>query len=92
MLRGVVLAVGAACLAAGLVMWALAIAPALILLAWAALILVGTVYERLRYKPLETGAGPGWRATPERFVDDASGKTVTVHVQDGTGEHKYVSD
>jgi len=91
-LRGMVVAVGAACLVAGAVMWFLAIPTALILLFWAAALIAGTVYERVIYKPLERQAGPGWTATSERFVDDATGKTVTVYVQEGTGERKYVAE
>ena len=92
MLRGVVLAAGGACLVAGVVLWFFAVPPGLILLAWAVLLIAGTVYEQVLYKPLESRGGPGWQPTAERFIDDASGKTVTVYVQAGTGERKYVSD
>jgi fatty acid desaturase len=91
-LRNLVLGIGVACLVAGAVLWAFAVPPALILLVWAVLIIAGTVHERVRYKPLEAGGGAGWRPTGERFVDDATGRTVTVHIQDATGERKYVSD
>ena len=91
-LRGMVVAVGAACLVAGAVMWFLAVPTALILLFWAVALIAGTVYERVIYKPLESQAGHGWTPTSERFVDDATGKTVTVYVQEGTGERKYVAD
>jgi membrane protein implicated in regulation of membrane protease activity len=91
-LRNLVIAIGVACLAAGAVLWAFAVPPAFILLVWAALIIVGTVHERVRYKPLEARGGAGWRPTDERFIDDATGRTVTVHVQDATGDRKYVGD
>ncbi|HEX4637042.1 MAG TPA: hypothetical protein VH189_12715 [Rhizomicrobium sp.] len=91
-LRGLVVAVGAACLVAGAIMWAIAVPTALILLFWAVALIAGTVYERVIYKPLENRAGPGWTATSERFIDDASGKTVTVYVREGTGERKYVAE
>ena len=91
-LRGMVVVVGAVCLAAGAVMWFLAVPTAVILLFWAAALIAGTVYERVIYKPLESQAGPGWTATSERFVDDATGKAVTVYVQEATGERKYVAE
>ena len=91
-LRGMVVAVGAICLVAGLVMWMVAVPTALILLFWAVALIAGTVYERVIYKPLESQAGPGWTATSERFIDDATGKTVTVYVRDATGERKYVAE
>jgi hypothetical protein len=91
-LRDMVVAVGAVCLVAGVVMWLMAVPTALILLFWAVVLIAGTVYERVIYKPLESGAGAGWTATSERFIDDATGKTVTVYVREGTGERKYVAD
>jgi membrane protein implicated in regulation of membrane protease activity len=91
-LRGMLIAVGAACLVLGVVMWVLAVPPALIVLSWAVILIAGTVYERVIYKPLESRAGAGWTATSERFIDDATGKTVTVYVQTGTGERKYVAE
>ena len=91
-LRGLVVAVGAFCLAASMVMWLVAVPTAFILLFWAVVLIAGTVYERVIYKPLENRAGAGWTATSERFIDDATGKTVTVYVQDGTGERKYVAE
>jgi hypothetical protein len=91
-LRGMVVAVGAVCLVAGVIMWFLAVPTALILLFWAAALIAGTIYERVIYKPLESRAGAGWTATSERFIDDTTGKTVTVYVQDGTGERKYVAE
>ena len=91
-LRDMVVAVGAVCLVAGVVMWLMAVPTALILLFWAVVLIAGTVYERVIYKPLESRAGAGWTATSERFIDDATGKTVTVYVREGTGERKYVAD
>ena len=89
-LRGMVVAVGATCLVAGAVMWFLAVPTALILLFWAVALIAGTIYERVIYKPLESRAGADWTPTSERFIDDATGKTVTVYVRDG--ERKYVAE
>jgi hypothetical protein len=57
----------------------------------ATFVLAGIVFERRRYgasqaKPI----GGGWRETSERFVDDASGRPVTVWYNDATGERRYV--
>lgn len=57
----------------------------------ATVVLVGIMLERRRYgasqaKPI----GGGWRETSERFVDDASGRPVTVWYNDATGERRYV--
>jgi hypothetical protein len=90
-LRGLVVAVGVFCLVASAVMWLVAVPTALILLFWAVALIAGTIYERVIYKPLESHAGAGWTATSERFVDDATGKTVTVYVREQTGERKYVA-
>ncbi len=59
-LRGLVLAAGAVCLAASVVLWLVAVPTALILLFWAVVLIAGTVYERVIYKPLESQAGAGW--------------------------------
>jgi len=60
---------------------------------WAVIVVAGIVFERYRYKPLEVGLpGPGWERTGERFVDDDTGRTVTVYLQKETGERQYVRD
>lgn len=57
----------------------------------AALLLVGTLFERQRYGAAEARPmGGAWRETPERFVDDASGRPLTVWYNEGTGERRYV--
>jgi len=57
----------------------------------ATVLLGGIVFERRRYgasqaKPI----GGAWRETPERFVDDASGRPVSVWYNEATGERRYV--
>ena len=91
MLRGAVLILGGALAAFGVAAllrgW---LSPALVLLAWGLLILLGTLYERSRYKPVETARpDAGWTATSEKFVDEDSGATVTVYVN-AAGERRYV--
>jgi hypothetical protein len=90
MLRNVLLAVAGVMLAIGMVGITSFGWPFLI---WGAVLAAGLLYERFRYKPLESGGpGPGWERTSERFVDDETGRTVTVYVQKETGERQYVAD
>jgi hypothetical protein len=57
------------------------------------LLLVGVLFERVIYKPVEAGRpGPGWVKTAERFISDATGKPVTVYVEPATGERRYVEE
>lgn len=94
MLRAAVLGLGIFGFLAGLFALALhALPPAAIFAFWGALVVVGTIYERYRYKPLEI-ARPGspWVPTEERFIDDESGKAVTVYIDPATGERKYVTE
>jgi hypothetical protein len=99
MLRGIVIGFGAVCILGGSIAL---LAPgaaadaggaglgALIL---GLVLVLGTVLERVRYKPLAHGApGPGWERTAERFVNEETGKTVTVYVRPETGERMYVEE
>ena len=62
-------------------------------LLFGALLLLGTLYEKVRYKPVEADRpGPGWERTTERFYDEERGKTVTVYIHPETGERRYVED
>jgi hypothetical protein len=57
-----------------------------------ALLFVGLVFERWRYKPLsDARLGPDWVATDERFVDPETGKLVTVYYPPATGERRAVA-
>ena len=94
MLRGILIALGAASLVGGIIaLWAGAYPSVLVFAVWGVLLVVGTLYERFRYKPIEARPlGPGWAATGERFIDDETGKPVTVYVEARTGERKYVNE
>ncbi|MFO1058793.1 MAG: hypothetical protein U1E53_17720 [Dongiaceae bacterium] len=52
------------------------------------------ICERIAYKRVADRApsGPGWQRTRERFIDDATGRTVTVYVKPRTGERAYVAE
>jgi len=94
MLRKALVGVGAFFLGGGL---ALLIAGFYAPGAWCAiaggLLVVGVAYERVIYKPIEQRKpGAGWEKTSERFVDDKTGKPVTVYIQPATGERMYVDE
>lgn len=94
MLRSGVIVVGALALIGGLATMVTGVfPPAAVCLFWGALLLLGTVWEKVIYKPLEQNRpGAGWVATDERFVDDATGKLVRVWLEPATGERRYVTD
>lgn len=92
MLRNVLLALGLAWLAVGtwLTLYDAAGWPMLIL---PAVLVAGILFERVHYRgnasePLD----PNWRPTNERFLDEASGRPVTVWFNAATGERRYVDD
>jgi uncharacterized membrane protein HdeD (DUF308 family) len=93
-LRGILIVIGVLCVLGGLVALATgAFPPAAIFACWGVLILIGTVFERVIYKKTQTVApGAGWVRTPERFLDDTTGKPITVYVQPASGERQYVED
>ncbi len=93
-MRAALVAIGTVLLAAVAVALLLG-APARAMLVpgvFAALLLVGTLFERRHYKPLadEPPTGPGWRPTEERFADPTSGALITVYHNARTGERRYV--
>ena len=92
MLRGILIAISIFFIAGGIV--ALAATPGgWFSVGFGVLLLLGTLFEQVRYKEQAAGApGPGWERTSERFVDEESGKTVTVYIHPETGERKYVED
>ena len=93
MLRAAVIGVGVVLMLAGFMALIIGAPPAAVLLFEGAVIVLAIVCERVIYKRLETGRpGEGWVKTPERFIDDESGKPVTVYVNPKTGERKYVQE
>ncbi|HTL20755.1 MAG TPA: hypothetical protein VL220_08565 [Steroidobacteraceae bacterium] len=56
------------------------------------LIVIGTVFERWRYRPHDGRPGAGWEPTGERFEDPQSGETLRVFYDPRSGERRYVSD
>jgi hypothetical protein len=67
--------------------------PGFVFLFWGGVLVAAVVFERFRYKPLALRAPQGnWVKTPERFIDDETGKPVTVYLDPQTGERSYVAD
>lgn len=95
-MRSALLGFGAACLLViGAVVLEGFILPGLIVLGfWLALMVVGLLIERWRYKRDLSAppAGPGWSKTPERFVDPETGQATTVWTRAATGERAYVAE
>ena len=82
-----VVMLGLAALASGIV------GKSAIFVIWGAILVAAIVFERFRYKPFTRNRpGPGWERTTERFVDEETGKTVTVYVDPQTGERTYVAE
>jgi hypothetical protein len=94
MLRNMLLGLGAVGLMFGVAALATGtFSPDVVFGFWGGLLVVGIVCERVIYKPVETGRPePGWQRTAERFVDEDTGRIVTVYVEPGTGERAYVAD
>lgn len=89
MLRAIVLI--AACLA---LFGALALttqdAGAWPMVAMAALFVAGTLFERFYYRGSAEPLDGEWEATSERFLDEESGRPVTVWYNPKTGARRYV--
>lgn len=94
MLRNALILFGVFLSVGGLIAWAGSGLPGGIgALICGALLLLGIIFERVFYKRnTKKVPGPGWVKTTERFVDDETGKTVTVYVQPETGERIYVEE
>jgi len=92
MLRSLVIVIGALCFIGGLIALLLGLCPpAFVFVFWGAILLLGTVYERVRYKPIEkVTPGAGWTRTDERFIDDETGQPVTIWLDPASGERKYI--
>lgn len=65
---------------------------ALPMLVMSLVLLGGIVFERQRYGAAgRAPMGPGWAATPERFIDE-EGVSVRVWFHASTGVRRYVRD
>ena len=90
MLRKLVLGLSLLVLCAGLLLLAVSPANAFPPLLFGALLLLGTAFERWRYKqPKAPGTARGV-ATGERFIDPETGALTEVYYDASTGERSYV--
>ena len=92
MLRIIVLGIGGLAIAAGaLLVTAGTRGPGLNLILIGAVVVLGTVFERWRYRN-SPPAGARWERTGERFVDPASGDTMEVYYDPASGERRYLRE
>jgi hypothetical protein len=92
-LRAAVIVVSAVLLALGVFCFIVGRAgPGLISVVLApAIVLVGVLFERRRYKALlDAPPGPDWQATAEKFTDPGTGEALVVYFQPSTGKRAYV--
>jgi len=93
MLRNIVLAFAVLMAASGAAAVATIGPQALGWLVGGIVILIGCVFERVRYKRLSASVtDPRFKPTPERFRDPTSGEVVRVYADPATGERLYVRD
>ncbi|HJS91604.1 MAG TPA: hypothetical protein VJ738_16680 [Steroidobacteraceae bacterium] len=91
MLRAVVLGIGGIAVAAGaLLIGAGTRGPGLNLILIGAVVILGTVFERWRYRHAPPPPGARWERTGERFVDPATGDTMEVYYDPASGERRYL--
>jgi hypothetical protein len=92
MLRKVVIAVSAIlmCVGIGLIAWGV-YAPGWQALVIGVIVLIGTLFERWRYRRIEEASNGRWQRTDERFIDPTSGDPVEVMFDPRTGERRYVA-
>lgn len=60
------------------------------MLVMAGLFVAGTLFERFHYRGTEDVLDGDWEATAEKFIDEESGRPVTVWYNPKTGARRYV--
>jgi len=92
MLRTVVIAAAAilSCVGIGLIACGVH-APGWQALAIGVIVLIGTLFERWRYRLIEERPKGDWQRTGEQFIDPSSGEPVEVMFDPRTGERRYVA-
>ena|ERR1700761_2966899 len=91
MLRNAVLIVAAILTCVGVYLVASGVRPGWQALVFGALVLIGTLFERWRYRRIESPSNGRWQSTDERFIDPTSGQPVEVMFDPRTGERRYVA-
>jgi len=92
MLRTVVIAVAAILTCVGIGLIARGVyAPGWQVLVFGVLVLIGTLFERWRYRRIEEASNGRWQRTDEQFIDPTTGDPVEVMFDPRTGERRYVA-
>jgi hypothetical protein len=66
-------------------------APGWQALAVGVIVLIGTLFERWRYRRIEQPPNGRWQRTDEQFFDPSTGDPVEVMYDPRTGERRYVA-
>jgi hypothetical protein len=92
MLRSVVIAAATifTCVGIGLIASGVR-APGWQVLVIGVIVLIGTLFERWRYRRIEKPANGNWQRTDEQFFDPSTGEPVEVMFDPRTGERRYVA-
>jgi hypothetical protein len=92
MLRVVVIALGVGLTCVGIVLVACRVAvPGWQVLIFGVILLIGTLFERWRYRRVGAPPPGNWQRTDERFIDPSTGEAVEVVFDPRTGERRYVT-
>jgi hypothetical protein len=92
LMRTVIVAVAAILTCVGIGLIACGIyAPGWQALALGVIVLVGTLFERWRYRRIEEPSNGRWQRTDEKFIDPSTGDPVEVMFDPRTGERRYVA-
>jgi hypothetical protein len=91
-LRGALLLLAGALIAAGVLVWALGGgAHGLGALILGVVLLLGILFERWRYRSKPRADAP-WQKTGERFTDPQTGRVVEVFYDPQSGERRYLEE
>jgi hypothetical protein len=66
-------------------------APGWQVLVLGAIVLIGILFERWRYRRIEEPSNGHWQRTEEQFIDPSTGDPVEVMFDPRTGERRYVA-
>ena len=92
MLRAVLIVVAAVLACVGIALIAHGVrTPGWQLLGIGLMVLLGTLFERWRYRGVAERPDGQWQSTRERFLDPSTGEPVDVLFNPHTGERRYVS-
>jgi hypothetical protein len=86
----IVLAVILMCVGIGLIAGGVHV-PGWQVLALGVIVLIGTLFERWRYRRIEQPTNGQWQRTDEQFFDPSTGDPVEVMFDPNTGERRYVA-